>query len=282
MMKKILALLLTLCLCICFPIGASAASEDEITTAFEATGDYMASLGEPTAGSTGGEWMVLGFARSGREIPKSYYESVVTYVKEHIDKNERLHKVKCTNNCRFIIALTAIGKDVTDVGGHDLLAGLDDLNYIRKVGVTGAAWTLLAFDSGDYEMPSGIDRETLVQTILNYEVKNGGWANSGDKADPDVTCMVIQALAPYRTENAQVQSAIDKAVTILSEMQDATGNFPSQYSTSSESIAQVIVALSTLGIDVGSDARFVKDGVSALDGLLSYYVEGGGFRQQVL
>lgn len=90
--------------------------------------------------------------------------------------------------------------------------------------------------------------------------------------------MAIQALAPYRQENAAVQAALDTAVGVLSNMQDSTGNFPSQYGASSESVSQVIVALATLGIDPNKDARFVKDGVSAVDGLLGYYVSGGGFK----
>ena len=276
-MKRILSLVLVLLIIAALPVSAMAAEEDSIREAFETTGDYMAALGDPSAGSTGGEWMALGFARSGREVPDSYYDSVVSYVDEKIDGNGRLHATKCTTNCRFIVALTAIGKDPTDVGGHNLLAGLNDMGYIRKVGVSGVIWTLIAFDCGKYEMPKGIDRETLVDTILDFQVPGGGWANSGNIADPDVTSMAIQALAPYR-EEPEVQSALDDAVTVLAGMLDETGNFPSQYGASSESVSQVIVALCTLGIDPNTDARFVKNGMSALDGLLGYYVEGGGFK----
>ncbi len=277
MMKRILSLVLVLLIIAALPVSAMAAEEDSIRKAFETTGDYMAALGDPSAGSTGGEWMALGFARSGRDVPDSYYDSVVAYVDEKIDENGRLHATKCTTNCRFIVALTAIGKDPTDVGGHNLLAGLNDMGYIRKVGVSGVIWTLIAFDCGQYEMPKGIDRETLVDTILDFQVPGGGWANSGNIADPDVTSMAIQALAPYR-EEPEVRSALDDAVTVLAGMLDETGNFPSQYGASSESVSQVIVALCTLGIDPNTDARFVKNGMSALDGLLGYYVEGGGFK----
>ena len=277
MMKRILSLVLVLLIISTLPISAMAAEDTAIREAFEATGDYMAALGDPSAGSTGGEWMALGFARSGRGVPASYYDSVVAYVDEKIDENGRLHATKCTTNCRFIVALTAIGKDPTDVGGHNLLAGLNDMGYIRKVGVSGVIWTLIAFDCGKYEMPKGIDRETFVDTILDFQVPGGGWANSGNIADPDVTSMAIQALAPYR-EEPEVQSALDDAVTVLALMLDETGNFPSQYGASSESVSQVIVALCTLGIDPNTDARFVKNGMSALDGLLGYYVEGGGFQ----
>jgi len=277
MMKRILSLVLVLLIIFTLPISAMAAEDTAIREAYEATGDYMAALGDPSAGSTGGEWMVLGFARSGREVPDSYYDSVVAYVDEKINDNGRLHNTKCTTNCRFIVALTAIGKDPTDVGGHNLLAGLNDMSYIRKVGVTGVIWTLIAFDCGKYEMPKGIDRETLVDTILDFQLPGGGWATSGNIADPDVTSMAIQALAPYQ-DDPEVRSALDTAVMVLSGMMDETGNFPSQYGASSESNSQVIVALCTLGIDPNTDPRFVKNGISALDGLLGYYVEGGGFK----
>ena len=278
MMKRIVSVLLVVLLLASHPVSTFAAEEDSIREAFETTADYMESLGDPTAGSTGGEWMALGFARSGREVADSYYDSVVAYINEKIDSNGRLHATKCTTNCRFIVALTAIGKDPTNVDGHNLLSGLNDLNYIKKVGISGVVWTLIAFDCGDYEMPAGIDRETLIQEILDYGTSSGGWANSGDTPNPDVTSMAIQALAPYREEYPEVRAALDTAVQILSDMQDSTGNFPSQYGASSESISQVIVALCTLGIDPNADERFVKDGVSAVDGLLSYYVEGGGFK----
>ena len=76
-MKRILSLVLVLLIILAFPLSAMAAEEGAIREAFETTGDYMAALGDPTAGSTGGEWMVQGFARSGRGVPDSYYDSVV-------------------------------------------------------------------------------------------------------------------------------------------------------------------------------------------------------------
>lgn len=277
-MKRVISILLIIMLLPSFVVSVFAADETTIREAFNTTADYMASLGTPSAGSTGGEWMVLGFGRSDREVADAYYDSVLAYVNEKIDANGRIHKNKCTDNCRFIVALTAIGKDPTNVGGHNLLSGLNDLGYIRKVGVSGIIWTLIAFDCGQYEMPAGIDRDTLVRALLEYQIPTGGWANSGDIPDPDVTSMAIQALAPYREDYPEVRTAIDTAVQILSDMQDNTGSFPGQYGASSESISQVIVALTSLGIDPNTDERFVKDGVSAIDGLISYYVEGGGFK----
>ena len=95
-MKRVFSILLVFCLLATLPVSAFAAEEDPIREAFETTGDHMAALGDPSAGSTGGEWMALGFARSGREVPGSYYDSVVAYVDEKIDENGRLHATKCT------------------------------------------------------------------------------------------------------------------------------------------------------------------------------------------
>ena len=38
------------------------------------------------------------------------------------------------------------------------------------------------------------------------------------------------------------------------------------------------MALTALGIDPNTDERFVKNGNSAIDALLKYYVNGGGFK----
>ena len=61
-------------------------------------------------------------------------------------------------------------------------------------------------------------------------------------------------------------------------MQATDGFYSSIDSASSESISQIIVALAALGIDADKDARFIKNGVSVLDALCTFYVEGGGFR----
>ena len=46
---------------------------------------------------------------------------------------------------------------------------------------------------------------------------------------------------------------------------------------SSESCAQVLTALCSLGIDPQSDSRFIKNGNTVLDNLMSFRQEDGGF-----
>ena len=244
---------------------------DEI---YQTTGDYLAALGTPATGSVGGDWMALGLARSGRNVPDGYYDAVLDYVKANIDENGRLDYARATENARVILALTAIGRDVTDVGGYNLLSGLDSMEYIGTQGVNGPIWALIALDSHDYPTSGDVTREKLVQTILDAQLPGGGWALAGTAADPDLTAMALTALAPYYDESDTVRKAVDDALALLSAMQGSDGGF----GTSSEACAQVIVALTALGIDPMTDGHFIKNGLTALDALASFYVSGGGFR----
>lgn len=255
-----------------------AALTEKLANIYKTTGDFMATLGTPTVNSTGGEWMVIGLARSGRTVPAGYYENVVDYVKAKADKNERLHPAKVTDNARVILALTAIGKDVTNVGGHNLLKGLDNMAYVQTQGINGPIFTLIALDSHNYPTMGDVTREKLIQVILDAQLNDGGWDLSADKADPDMTAMAIQALAPYYKTNETVKVAVDKALEALSALQRNDGGFGSWGTVNSESCAQVIVALTALGIDPTADSRFVKNGLTVLDALAGFYVTGGGFR----
>ena len=249
-----------------------------LDTIYKTTGDFMATLGTPTVNSTGGEWMVIGLARSGRTVPAGYYDNVVEYVKANADANERLHPAKVTDNARVILALTAIGKDVTNVGGHNLLKGLDSMDYVQAQDINGPIFTLIALDSHNYPTMGDVTREKLIQVILDAQLNDGGWDLSAENADPDMTAMAIQALAPYYKTNETVKAAVDKALEALSALQRSDGGFDSWGTVNSESCAQVIVALTALGIDPTADSRFVKNGHTVLDALAGFYVTGGGFR----
>ena len=247
--------------------------------AYQTTGDLLETLGTPNVGSVGGEWMVIGLARSGRTVPDGYYENVVKYVQENCDADERLDENRATDNARVILALTAIGKDVTNVGGHNLLAGLDEMSYVTYQGINGPIWTLIALDSHDYAPQGDVTREKLIDAILGAQLPDGGWDMMGKAADTDITAMAIQALAPYYDTNDAVKAAVDKALDALSAMQNDDGTFSTAFSgKTSESTAQVIVALTALGINPATDSRFIKNGLNAVDGLCSFYVDGGGFR----
>lgn len=234
----------------------------------------------PQVGSTNGEWAVLGLARGNASVTNSYYDGyydrVVAYVKANINSKGQLDSNKSTENSRIILALTAIGEDPTSVGGRNLLTALNDLSYVKKQGSNGPIWALLAVDSGNYIYNY---RDKLIDTILDERTEDGGWTHTGNTADVDMTAMAIQALAPYNDEDhPKVKSAIEAALTLLSGMQQNDGGFASFGTPNSESAAQVVVALSALGLDANTDSHFVKNGHSVLENLLSYEQEDGSFQ----
>lgn len=264
------------------------AYQEKFDNIYIKTGDLLLDNAEKyglTVSDVGGEWAVIGLAKSSRIVPDGYYDNVVQYVRNNINDKEQLHRSKSTDNSRVILALTALGYDVTDVAGHNLLMGLTDMSYLKKQGINGPIWALIAFDSHGYEIPQDsnaeqqVSRETLIQYILAAQLADGGWSLSVDEednqTDVDMTAMAVQALAQYYNTDENVKAAIDKALSALSELQNADGSYSNQGSTNSESCAQVIVALTALGIDPNTDTRFIKNGYSVLDALLSFYTDGG-------
>lgn len=261
---------------------AAAAATDH-KKIYDATGKYIASLGTPSVGDTGGEWMIIDLLRAGQACPEGYYENVVKYVQAKINDKEQLHRAKGTDNARLILALTAAGYDVTNVAGHNLLMGLTDMTYVQYQGINGPIWALIAFDSHGYEIPTNpnaaeqVTREKLITYILDKQLTDGGWALIGSNADADMTGMAIQALAPYYNTNAEVKAAVDAALMLLSEKQNDMGGFGSVDGYSTESCAQIIVALTALGIDPETDTRFIKNGMSAVDAMCQLATQNGGF-----
>lgn len=225
----------------------------------------------------GDEWLAIALARSGKTVPEGYYDSILKAVQA---AEGNLSDTKYTEYSRTILALTALGKNPADVGGYDLLSKLADMDKVTYQGINGAIFALIALDSGHYEVPAAPEgatqtsREALVAYLLDAELPEGGWTLSGSAADVDITAMVLQALANYQSEE-EVKSAVERGLNTLSALQLADGGFGSWGTVNSESCAQVIIALTALGIDPATDSRFLKHGFSPLDALCAFYTEGG-------
>lgn len=285
--KRGLSLLLTLVLMLSLCVPAMAISKSELTSAISESAEYMLNaVKAPQVGSIGGEWAVIGLARSGYDVPQKYWDNYYATVEEYVENcNGVLHNKKYTEYSRVVVALTAIGADPTNVAGYDLLKPLGDFDKTIWQGINGPIWALIALDSGNYDMPINAEaktqatRQLYIDEILSRQLNDGGW-NLSDKggngqSDPDITGMALQALAKYQSQSA-VKTATDKALTCLSNMQDNRGGYASWETSNSESVVQVIVALCELGIDL-NDSRFVKGGNTLLDNLFSYRNTDGSF-----
>ena len=263
-------------------------NQKEFDKIYQETGSSQAALASKaglTAGTSGGEWVALGLARSGfisDTLAEQYAQAAYQYVKKK--GSSIMSDSKSTENSRMILALTSIGKDPTDVAGYDLLEPLADLDYVKSQGINGPIFALIALDSHNYDIPKAATgktqttREALIDAILAAQLSDGGWNVNGNGADADMTAMAIQALASYYSSNAKVKSAIGDALNRLSQMQEANGGYTSWGTANAESVAQFIVALTSLGIDPASDGRFIKNGYSTLDALATFYNDKGGFK----
>lgn len=298
MFKKVCAIFLSFVIAFGFTLSSSlesyAYSRQKLNKSMQETAALMyKTIPEPVVASIGGEWTVLSLARSGIKVPKKYYENYYKRVEKTVkDAKGILHRMKFTEYSRVILALTAINKDVTDVGGYNLLSYLSDFDNVKKQGINGPIFALIAFDAGNYDIP--IDKKASVQTtrqgiidfILDKEIhkgtsKAGGWALSGTDPDPDITFMAIQSLANYMDQK-EVKEAVDRALKIMSKKQLSTGGYNSWGTENCESTAQAIVALTALGIDIDTDSRFIKTDKKGnkntlMDGMMQFYCKGGGF-----
>ncbi len=149
-----------------------------------------------------------------------------------------------------------------------------DKDSIKAAESTSALVFSLHLFSNGYD--TGMTEDEHIKRLLDRALESGAFPTVGETPDIDMTAMAIQALAPYK-DRTDVAAAIEKALMYLSTRQTESGAFIYFGSENSENCSQVIMALSSLGIDARYDERFIKDGVSVYDALLSYKLDDGGF-----
>lgn len=266
------------------PLVVSAAqSNQQVDTVITDVRTYM--LSHDTNPDYSSIWNVIDMMRCGSLPPDDYqdkfYKNTIQYLKAN---NWEITKNKYTDYSKLILGMTAIGKNAQNIEGYNLLGYLSDFSKVKKQGFNGPIWALIALKSHpSYQIPNNPDateqttEEGLIQYLLSKETSNGGWTLAGTAPDTDITGMTIQALSPYYGQRQDVTDAIDRAVGWLSSAQLPSGGYGTMGIETSESVAQVIVALCSIGYDFTEDERFIKNGKNPLDGLFQYYLSEGGF-----
>lgn len=243
----------------------------------------------PVVNTLSGEWSVLAMARDGYLTDYARNAYLTELYKTLQDKKGILHHVKYTEYSRVVIALSALNISPTSVNGYNLLEPLADFKKVSGQGINGSSSALIALDTKKYEIPelkngkTQTTRDALIADILGKEIEGGGWALSGNIADPDVTAMTIQSLVPYMSRN-DVNAAVNRGIEKLAALQDADGGYSSDFISESgnpvknlESSAQVVIALSAVDASLIQQEKFMKNGKTLLDELLRYQKEDGSF-----
>ncbi len=207
------------------------------------------------------EFYVLALSQSGDYDFSRYENALLSYLDNHT-------VASATSREKYALTLAAIGStdryisDTADeaIGGMGMMSLVFGLHLLNN----GYHSSLYSTDG-------------LLSEILSREMEEGGWAVMGSWGDVDVTAMTLQALAPHYGGRGDVTAAIDRAVDWLSTKQLDSGGFKTMGAENCESAAQVVMALSDLGIDPQSDGRFRKNGTSVMEAMLDYRLSNGGF-----
>ena len=213
------------------------------------------------AGSSA-EWYVLALRQNTQGLDYSAYaDALQQYV-------EIAPPASASSRLKLALLLTACGRAdhpfvaaarAEDIGRQGVMSWIYGLHLLNNLPGTAG------------------EIDQAVASLLSLQLADGGWAVMGAQSDADVTAMALQALAPTLANHSDAQAAADRALALLSAMQADTGDYRSMGTSNCESAAQVIIALCALGIDPLTDARFIKNGCSALDALLRYQLEDGSF-----
>lgn len=240
--------------------------------------DFLANyvLDNNLASAYGDEWWVWALGKSGNSVPSSYLKSVEEKIQENNGEFGNIFDLE-----KVIIALSSAGIDASNVSGVNLIDKLSEHSSLENPLINQAIYALIAANSGKYNFNEEKESE-IIQFILAKEIEGGGWAFFGNVPGVDITGMALIALAPYK-DQPEVQEAIDRAVTYLSNEQSENGGFYEEFNGgySSESAAQVIAGLVSVGNDPTSIKFTKKEGnlVSYLlnfktsDGLYSHVLE---------
>ena len=230
-----------------------------------------------------GEWIMMDMAAYEDTIPDSIYNTVPDSVyrttpdtkQTYIDSTIATLTKESVSEAAYakaILILQSIGVDPQELYPENSavpISAVDGLKALETYSTSAwvAPYTLIALNQGEY----GTDalEQRIISAVLANQGADGSWSEWGDSIQ--TTSNMIAGLAFYYHNNETVKVAIDKAVAFLSAAQKEDGTFDAYgYGSDANTAAMVVIALSALGIDPDTDERFVKNGNSALDGLLSF------------
>lgn len=252
---------------ITLPNSVMASSSADESKAIAETAAYLQQLeGDPT------DWSAFALARAGKSINAAYLDHLENQVKQKSGKFNSPSDAE-----RTVLVIKAVGQDPAHFAGFNVVQSVYNYQDVAKSGTMGVIFGLLALDSGSYSVPETAvnSQSNLVDWLLEHQAEAKGWSYvAGEASSIDVTAMAITALSPYYAKNADVKQAVDQGIAWLSSQQTPSGGF-NEYGENSESISQVVIALTSLGMDPAG-AAFTKT-KNAIDALSSYRQKDGGY-----
>ena len=229
------------------------------------------------------EWMNLGFYQHKLANTDDGFS-----IAECIKRLDTTTNVAMTNIDRKIMTLTARGFDCSnlakyndgkpfiDAKGNEI-DNLAQVLYTYKGSYTinGPIFALIALDMGNYTIPADAywTRDKLLETILNHVYLSDGFGL-------DMVTMLMQSIGPYMNDpvyGTRVKAKLEEGLKIVLESFGDKNAYKNPYGVqwggvyTSEGSAQIVCAMSAMGVDCHTDPRMSNsEGQSALTALLDY------------
>lgn len=208
------------------------------------------------------EWYILTLSQEEEDYDFSSYEAALTeYIKTNTIRS-------ASSRLKYALVLHAIGS--TDSYITDTLN-----NSIGEQGIMSWIYGLHIMNNG--YLCDAYTTDDVLKTLLSLQHEDGGWSITGENSDVDVTAMTIQALAPHCGTNPEVETAVECALALLSVRQKDDGDYACYGVNNPESTSQVLIALTSLGIDCMEDTRFIENEKTLFDGITKYRLPDGSF-----
>ncbi|KJS10328.1 MAG: hypothetical protein VR67_18650 [Peptococcaceae bacterium BRH_c8a] len=225
------------------------------------------------------EWAMLGYYGIGKDAGH------LSKLREtQITRGIMLSETKSTDYQRTVLGALAAGQNPDGYGGKNLLQSViasqtpsgkfaDTINGTGEKLVNAHVWGIIALHVAGQDIPQA---DRALQWLTAHQNADGGFSIDIrlDESDVDMTAMAIIAMACLGQDSSF--PAVEKALVYLQEQQNEDGTFGAWGTSTAESCAQVVQALTILGIDPTAEA-WSKGGGNAVTGLLQYRLADGSF-----
>ena len=228
------------------------------------------------------EWVVFDMAVYNRintddNAPKISEGAKQNYINLAIDSLNQSYTLT-TDRAKAEVIMNAIGVDSTKLYPVNSNTPINNAELLRKESFgddySTAIWTLLADLQGNVKLDKS-QVKTLVNALLKNQNENGVFSyryGLNTYTDVDSTGWALAALARFIEDKndtygvkADAEKFVEKALKGLSSELNENGSYGNINSDS-----MVITGLIALGINPGTDSRFVKNGCSLADAPMLY------------
>ncbi len=223
----------------------------------------------------GSDWAIISLLRGGKTVDSSILEEYTIALTETVKEWDA--NVKPTDVAKAVLAFTVMDMGPADIEGVNLINLICNSTRLEN-GTNELAYSLLALYASNAEIPQDAvwSKNDIIDKLLTFQTENGGFGLfDTETTDTDMTAICLQALAPYK-DNPSVATAIDKALLFLKDTISENWNYDDNPNTT----AQVLLAISALGIDVTDpDNGFgISDEENIITALEMYHnTDGNGY-----